>query len=81
MRFAGRLLAAYRYDDRQLIAALDGMGRPKRYAYDNRRLARHTDINQLSFFTNTATTADAFMPGVTGGCMIAAWTTSPMNPA
>jgi RHS repeat-associated protein len=49
MRMGDRLLAGYRYDDQQLIAALDAMGRPRRYAYANRRMTRRTDINQLCF--------------------------------
>ncbi|MEJ2158309.1 MAG: RHS repeat-associated core domain-containing protein, partial [Desulfobacteraceae bacterium] len=49
MRIGDRALVDYRYDNELLVAALDAMGRPKRYAYENRRLTRHTDTNQVSF--------------------------------
>ncbi len=50
MRIGKRLLISYQYEDRQLIAAIDAMGRPKRFTYEDRRLVRHTDTNRLSFY-------------------------------
>lgn len=46
-----KTLITYRYDQQgRLIAAADPLGHPKRFYYENDRLARHTDKNDLSFY-------------------------------
>jgi RHS repeat-associated protein len=50
MHLGDRRLVGYQYDHRQLIAAVDAMGRPKRFEYQDRLLTRHSDTNRLSFY-------------------------------
>ncbi len=49
MRCNGRTLVSYSYRMGELTAAVDALRQPRRYAYDNGRMVRHTDRNHLSF--------------------------------
>ena len=46
-----QVLAQYQYDVAgNLVAVLDALGNPYRFAYDRRQMIRHTDRNGLSFY-------------------------------
>ena len=49
MSCSGRPLVSYSYQMGELTSAVDAMQQPRRYAYDNTRMVRHTDRNHLSF--------------------------------